>query len=114
MLLTPAFAPSAATQENRAGFVKSPGKYQLVETEEGGDEGDDATGLGKLSRAQIEKGQAVLAKIKAAMCSKKKARQTPLRARAGVPLPPPSTPPIHPLPTSVARCAPRFVKRVQT
>jgi len=57
---------------NRDSFVKRPGKYQLVETDEAEGEGDGEDGgqaLGKLSAAQIEKGQAVLAEIEANLSS---------------------------------------------
>ena len=59
----------AATQNkwaDRANFVKHDEQYQLVETAEDDDGavGEDAA-LGKLSVAQIEKGQACLAQIKA-------------------------------------------------
>jgi len=54
---------------SRASFVKHSGKYQLVETDEA--DGDGAAGpdaaLGKLSVSQIEKGQSVLAMLKAAI-----------------------------------------------
>jgi len=53
---------------DRDSFVKYTGKYQLVEI----DEGDDGSGggdavLGKLSEKQINKGQAVLAELRAAL-----------------------------------------------
>jgi hypothetical protein len=56
---------------NRNSFVKYDGKYQLVEIEEDGDDGAvDGAALGKLSQAQIEKGQAVLAQLRDAVNSK--------------------------------------------
>eukprot|EP00808_Paulinella_micropora_P010448 g5899.t1 len=58
---------------NRHNFVKHAGKYQLVETEEGEDGGDDAP-LGRLSKVQIEKGQGVLAEIEAALDAKQKSK----------------------------------------
>eukprot|EP00457_Paulinella_chromatophora_P004027 gb/GEZN01004037.1/.p1 GENE.gb/GEZN01004037.1/~~gb/GEZN01004037.1/.p1 ORF type:complete len:635 (+),score=148.15 gb/GEZN01004037.1/:24-1907(+) len=51
---------------DRLNFVKHDGKYQLVETEEGDDGGDDAP-LGRLSKAQIEKGQEVLDRLEKAL-----------------------------------------------
>jgi hypothetical protein len=48
--------------------VKHDGKYQLVDVED--DDAGDGSGeeaLGKLSQAQIEKGQAVLGQIRAAL-----------------------------------------------
>mmetsp|Transcript_66967 Transcript_66967/g.134995 ORF Transcript_66967/g.134995 Transcript_66967/m.134995 type:complete len:576 (+) Transcript_66967:66-1793(+) len=53
----------------RDSFVKVEGKYQLVEVEDGdGDDGGDAA-LGKLTRSQVEKGQAVLAQIREQLLS---------------------------------------------
>jgi predicted DNA-binding WGR domain protein len=56
-----------------APFERHEGKYQLVETE--GDDGDGEGGgdaaLGRLSEAQINKGQAVLLKLRAALAKKK-------------------------------------------
>jgi predicted DNA-binding WGR domain protein len=52
--------------DSRGHFVKHPGKYQLVETEEGGDDGNDVP-LGKLSKTQIEKGQEVLKRLEQAI-----------------------------------------------
>ena len=55
---------SANNWADKASFVKKSGKYQLVEVEDG--DGDESSGavLGKLTREQIEKGQAVLATIR--------------------------------------------------
>lgn len=53
--------------EDRANFVKHDGKYQFVEIEaDGGDGGGDAL-LGKLTEAQINKGQEVLADIRSVL-----------------------------------------------
>lgn len=54
---------------DRANFVKKPDQYQLVETEADGGDGDDGAALGKLSEAQIGKGQAVLTQIKSLLDS---------------------------------------------
>lgn len=48
---------------DRDNFVKKSGKYQLVEVEEGGDEGEEDSPMGRLTKAQIEKGQAVLSQL---------------------------------------------------
>ena len=51
---------------NRDNFVKHDGKYQLLDMEHsagGGDDNDD-TPLGRLSKSQVEKGQAVLADLR--------------------------------------------------
>ena len=45
-------------------FVKKTGKYQLVEVEDGDGDASSGAVLGKLTREQIEKGQAVLATIR--------------------------------------------------
>lgn len=59
--------------DSRHSFVKKADKYQLIETEETeGDGGDASVPLGKLSKPQIEKGQAVLAKIEANIKAGKK------------------------------------------
>ena len=58
---------------DRGSFVKKPHQYQLVEVEAGDEGGGDDALLGKLSVAQIEKGQAVLAEIEAALKGGKKA-----------------------------------------
>ncbi len=42
---------------SRHAFVKKAGKYQLVDTEEAEGDGDASVPLGRLSKAQIEKGQ---------------------------------------------------------
>eukprot|EP00931_Biecheleriopsis_adriatica_P012664 TRINITY_DN11386_c0_g1_i1.p1 TRINITY_DN11386_c0_g1~~TRINITY_DN11386_c0_g1_i1.p1 ORF type:complete len:523 (+),score=161.20 TRINITY_DN11386_c0_g1_i1:162-1571(+) len=60
--------------DNRDNFKPAAGKYIIVETEDGGGGGDQAP-LGKLTEAQIGKGQAVLEKIAAAL---KKANATTL------------------------------------
>ena len=53
---------------NRGSFVKHDGKYQLVEIAEDDDGGEaDDAALGKLSEAQIQKGQAVLEQLKAVL-----------------------------------------------
>ncbi|CAK4501297.1 unnamed protein product [Aphanomyces euteiches] len=59
---------------SRDAFVKHGGKYQLVEldTSETGDGDAGDAAMGKLSAAQINKGQAVLEQLKAAIASKKK------------------------------------------
>jgi poly [ADP-ribose] polymerase len=52
---------------DRAAFVRHMGKYQLVETEEEAAEGDGGSGdaaLGRLSVAQIKRGQEVLEKVR--------------------------------------------------
>ena len=51
---------------DRQNFVKKDKKYQLVEVEDDGDEGEGGGGaaLGKLTREQIEKGQAVLQQVR--------------------------------------------------
>jgi len=66
---------------DRANFVKHNGKYQLVETEEGGEGGDDDVPLGKLSKPQIEKGQAVLKNIETAISSGKKGQLNDLSSQ---------------------------------
>eukprot|EP01137_Pigoraptor_chileana_P013706 Opistho-2@4802 len=48
-------------------FVKYDGKYQLVETDEAAEGNDNSVPLGKLTQAQIEKGQAVLARLESAI-----------------------------------------------
>lgn len=60
--------------ENRSSFTAVKGKYTLVETEESGGGGQDQAPMGKLSEAQIGKGQAVLQKLGAAL-SRKNASQ---------------------------------------
>ena len=52
-----------------APFERHEGKYQLVETEGDGDDSDAA--LGRLSEAQIHKGQEVLAQLRSALGKKK-------------------------------------------
>lgn len=52
-----------------APFERHEGKYQLVETEGASDDSDAA--LGRLSEAQIHKGQAVLAQLRSALGKKK-------------------------------------------
>ena len=52
-----------------APFERHEGKYQLVETEGGGEDSDAA--LGRLSEAQVHKGQAVLAQLRTALGKKK-------------------------------------------
>ena len=54
---------SANAWAARASFVKKAGKYQLVEVEDD-DDAPSGAALGKLTREQIEKGQAVLATIR--------------------------------------------------
>ena len=51
---------------DRQNFVKRDKKYQLVEVEDDGDAGEGGGGaaLGKLTREQIEKGQAVLQQVR--------------------------------------------------
>jgi len=56
---------------DRANFKKHNDKYELVEVEEGG-EGEGDSPLGRLSKAQIEKGQAVLASLRADLEAGKK------------------------------------------
>jgi len=51
----------------RDSFVKKPGKYQLVDTDETGGDGGADQALGKLTQAQIEKGQKVLANLQGAL-----------------------------------------------
>jgi len=50
--------------DDRDNFVKHTGKYQLVEVEVGDDDAAAGAALGKLTEAQINKGQAVLEQIK--------------------------------------------------
>lgn len=56
---------------NRAAFVRHADKYQLVETEEEAADGDGGgsadAALGRLSVAQIKRGQDVLQRVRAAM-----------------------------------------------
>mmetsp|Transcript_56620 Transcript_56620/g.165587 ORF Transcript_56620/g.165587 Transcript_56620/m.165587 type:complete len:501 (+) Transcript_56620:80-1582(+) len=52
---------------NRANFKAVNGKYHIVETEESGGGGQDQAPMGKLTEAQIGKGQAVLEQIQAEM-----------------------------------------------
>lgn len=66
---------------NRSNFVSKPGKYTIVETEEDGGDGDSAAPMGKLSKAQIEKGQAVLADLLAAIEGNKKSVLNELSSR---------------------------------
>jgi predicted DNA-binding WGR domain protein/BRCT domain type II-containing protein len=61
----------------RFSFVKHSGKYQLVEVEDDDDAAEGAA-LGKLSAAQIEKGQDVLAQIRAALASGAKKQELAL------------------------------------
>jgi len=58
---------SANAWSARHAFVKKAGKYQYVEVEANDGDGDESAGavLGKLSRDQIIKGQAVLAEVRA-------------------------------------------------
>ena len=60
---SPASAASRNAWAARASFVKKAGKYQLVEVEDD-DDAPSGAALGKLTREQIEKGQAVLATIR--------------------------------------------------
>mmetsp|Transcript_160223 Transcript_160223/g.514042 ORF Transcript_160223/g.514042 Transcript_160223/m.514042 type:complete len:554 (-) Transcript_160223:323-1984(-) len=53
--------------DNRASFVAKKGKYTLVETDESSGGGDQAAPMGKLTEAQIIKGQAVLDKLVGAL-----------------------------------------------
>jgi predicted DNA-binding WGR domain protein len=53
----------------RSNFQKVDGKYQLVETEDGDGDGDSP--MGRLSKPQIEKGQAVLVQIESELSGKK-------------------------------------------
>uniref|UniRef100_A0A7S4VUD4 NAD(P)(+)--arginine ADP-ribosyltransferase n=2 Tax=Ditylum brightwellii TaxID=49249 RepID=A0A7S4VUD4_9STRA len=56
-------------------FVRHPDKYQLVETEEDGDgSGSGDAALGRLSKAQIERGQEVLGRIREALDRKGRAK----------------------------------------
>lgn len=48
---------------DRGSFVKKDGKYQLVDVEEAEGDGEEDAPMGRLTKAQIEKGQAVLAKL---------------------------------------------------
>jgi len=65
---------TANNWSNRASFVKKAGKYQFVETEESeGGDGDSSVPMGKLSKAQIEKGQEVLKRLEDALNANKKA-----------------------------------------
>ena len=63
-------------------FVKKAGKYQLVEVEDDGGDGDGGGGavLGKLTREQIEKGQAVLEKVRACACTRTQVESLHLHA----------------------------------
>lgn len=61
--------------ENVGSFKPINGKYTIVETEDGG--GADSAPMGKLTEAQIKKGQAVLEKLKAEL-KKSKSNETTL------------------------------------
>ena len=65
-------AKTANSWKSRDNFEKVNGKYQLVEVEDEDDDGDGAA-LGKLSEAQIKKGQAVLEEIEHALDSRARA-----------------------------------------
>ena len=58
---------SANAWADKASFVKKAGKYQLVEVEDDDDAGSSGAVLGKLTREQIERGQAVLLSIRTAL-----------------------------------------------
>eukprot|EP01006_Ploeotia_vitrea_P052453 TRINITY_DN67689_c12_g5_i1.p1 TRINITY_DN67689_c12_g5~~TRINITY_DN67689_c12_g5_i1.p1 ORF type:complete len:572 (-),score=151.96 TRINITY_DN67689_c12_g5_i1:109-1617(-) len=60
--------------EDRDNFVPRPQKYTLIETEEEEGTGGDDVPLGKLSKAQIEKGQAVLDQLEPLVDAKKQNR----------------------------------------
>lgn len=68
--------------QDRHSFVKYDGKYQLVEIDpnDDGSAGGDAA-LGRLSKPLIEKGQAVLAQVKAILDSGKKANFSELSSQ---------------------------------